>query len=227
MRAGQDHPGLDSQLRTGRSVWQRGGVSARTVNLDGVALRNVLKFARRTRAHRSIARSGQASSSKSRHRKRRCSPKNSLVGTHRSGEPGHHQEQPSFSGCYLRFLALTGAREKEALAVRWVDVDFDARGCHHRQRRAWPRITRAADRGFFAGIGCDLLRDPCKPEHAPRIVQLVVPVATAGSQGHSGSHVAGIALAGASEGRDCLRVGFPPPAAFLRQSVCNGGDSIL
>jgi integrase len=28
---------------------------------------------------------------------------------------------------YLRFLALTGAREKEALRIRWVDVDFEKR----------------------------------------------------------------------------------------------------
>jgi integrase len=28
---------------------------------------------------------------------------------------------------YLRFLALTGAREKEALRVRWEDVDFERR----------------------------------------------------------------------------------------------------
>ena len=29
--------------------------------------------------------------------------------------------------CYLRFLALTGAREKEALRIRWADVDFEKR----------------------------------------------------------------------------------------------------
>jgi integrase len=28
---------------------------------------------------------------------------------------------------YLRFLALTGAREKEALRIRWADVDSDKR----------------------------------------------------------------------------------------------------
>jgi integrase len=28
---------------------------------------------------------------------------------------------------YLRFLALTGAREKEALSIRWADVDFENR----------------------------------------------------------------------------------------------------
>jgi integrase len=37
--------------------------------------------------------------------------------------PGVTQNAALMS-CYLRFLALTGSREREALAVRWQDVDF-------------------------------------------------------------------------------------------------------
>jgi integrase len=46
---------------------------------------------------------------------------------------------------FLRFLALTGAREQEALRVRWADVDFERRlvtiGAEGQTRTAKPAIS--------------------------------------------------------------------------------------
>ncbi len=104
-----------------REKRQRGGVSARTVNLDGVALRNVLKFAEERGHIEALPAVKQL--------KQKPSPKKTLLTKEQfaslivAANPDTTKNAELFR-FYLRFLALTGAREKEALAVRWVDVNF-------------------------------------------------------------------------------------------------------
>ncbi len=104
-----------------REKRQRGGVSARTVNLDGVALRNVLKFAEERGHIEALPAVKQL--------KQKPSPKKKLLTKEQfaaliaAANPDTTKNAELFR-CYLRFLALTGAREKETLAVRWADVNF-------------------------------------------------------------------------------------------------------
>ena len=98
-----------------------GGASARTVNLDTVALRNVLKLAaeRGLIEHPPIVKQ----------LKQKPSPKKTLLTKEQFGAlidaaNADTTKNSALFRCYLRFLALTGAREKEALAVRWADVDL-------------------------------------------------------------------------------------------------------
>ncbi|MCE9610352.1 MAG: site-specific integrase [Chthoniobacter sp.] len=97
------------------------GRMARTVNLDTVAVRNVLKLAR-DRGH--IERLPET-----RQLKQKPAPRRPLVTGEqfavllRACRRGVTKNAALFR-LYLRFLALTGSREKEALAVRWGDVDF-------------------------------------------------------------------------------------------------------
>ena len=98
-----------------------GGTSARTVNLDVIALRNVLKLAREREHIERLPEFQQL--------KQKPSPKKTLLTKEQFSDlvtmanSGTTKNADLFR-CYLRFLALTGSREKEALAVRWADVDF-------------------------------------------------------------------------------------------------------
>ena len=110
-----------THIHSFRETRQRGGAGATTVNLDVIVLRAVLKLA--------VDRGHIEALPAVRQLKQKPPPKKALLtkeefsrliaassmGTARNGE---------LLRCYLRFLALTGAREKEALAVRWADVDF-------------------------------------------------------------------------------------------------------
>lgn len=98
------------------------GTSARTVNLDTIALRNALKFARDRGLIERLPETRQL--------RQKPSPKRSLFTKEEFGHllAAATEETTKNSvlfRLYLRFLALTGAREKEALAVRWADVDFE------------------------------------------------------------------------------------------------------
>ena len=98
-----------------------GGTSARTVNLDAITLRNVLKFARE-REH--IERLPEF-----RQLKQKPSPRRALLTKEQFGRllgaaTADTIKNGTLFRFYLRFLALTGAREKETLAIRWADVDF-------------------------------------------------------------------------------------------------------
>ncbi len=98
-----------------------GGVSARTVNLDTVALRNVLKFAVERGLITQLPAVAQL--------KQRPSPKKPLLTLGKLHRLiGAASRKTTKNGAllqyYLRFLVLTGAREQETLSVRWTDVDF-------------------------------------------------------------------------------------------------------
>ena len=98
-----------------------GGASARTVNLDTVALRNVLKLAAERELVEHLPPVKQL--------KQKPSPKRTLLSREQfasliAAATGKVTKNSALLRFYLRFLALTGAREREALAVRWTDVDF-------------------------------------------------------------------------------------------------------
>lgn len=97
------------------------GTSARTVNLDTISLRNVLKFARDRELIERLPETRQL--------RQKPSPKRTLLTKEQFGDllaaaTEETTKNSALFRLYLRFLALTGAREKEALAVRWSDVDF-------------------------------------------------------------------------------------------------------
>ena len=99
-----------------------GGASARTVNLDTIGLRNVLKFARDRGLLEQLPEARQL--------KQKPSPKKALLSKADFGRllaavTDKTTKNSAIFRLYLRFLALTGAREQEALAVRWADVDFE------------------------------------------------------------------------------------------------------
>jgi integrase len=100
-----------------------GAVSERTVNLDLLVLRNVLKAAMDDGHLRELPKMNALDESPA--------PKRSLV------TPGEFERllAGARSACekngatladYLRFLAFSGAREQEALRVKWADVDFES-----------------------------------------------------------------------------------------------------
>jgi integrase len=100
------------------------GVTARTVNKETVAFHQVLKLANDRGLITSLPRVRQL--------KQKAPPKRPLLAP--------DDVERILNNCrmgvtrnadllrfYVRFLALTGAREKEALRTRWVDVDFEKR----------------------------------------------------------------------------------------------------
>ena len=97
------------------------GRTARTANLDTIALRNVLKLA--------VERELLERLPETRQLRQKPSPKRALLTKEEfsallaAASEGTTKNSDLFR-LYLRFLALSGAREKEALAVRWSDVDF-------------------------------------------------------------------------------------------------------
>ncbi len=97
------------------------GLSARTVNLDVIALRHVLRFALDAGLTRDLPRV--------RALKQRPSPRRPLLTREQftlllETAPAVTKNSDLFV-FYLRFLALTGAREREALLVRRADVDLN------------------------------------------------------------------------------------------------------
>jgi integrase len=100
------------------------GVTARAVNKETVAFYQVLKLAN----DRALIRLSRASDSSS----RTVPPKRPLLTADDIERLLRHctldaTKNADLLKFYLRFLALTGAREKEALRIRWVDVDFEKR----------------------------------------------------------------------------------------------------
>jgi integrase len=97
------------------------GCTARTVNLDVVALRNVLKLARDRGL---IDRLPEIKQLKQRPPVRRpLLSKDQFQALCAAADDVAIKNGQLFK-FYLRFLALTGAREQEALSVAWHDVDF-------------------------------------------------------------------------------------------------------
>jgi integrase len=98
------------------------GVTARTVNKETVAFYQVLKLANDRGLISSLPRVRQL--------KQKPPPKRPLLASEDverllrdcNAEVTKNADLLRF---YLRFLILTGAREKEALCVRWADVDFE------------------------------------------------------------------------------------------------------
>ena len=100
------------------------GVTARTVNIETVTFYAVLKFA--------VDRGVIQSFSRVKQLRQKPPPKRQLLAPddverllrHCTPDATKNADLLKF---YLRFLALTGAREKEALRIRWTDVDPERR----------------------------------------------------------------------------------------------------
>jgi len=100
------------------------GVTARTVNKECVAFYQVLKLANDRGLIASFPRVRQL--------KQKAPPKRPLLAPEDVEQllrlcVHSVTKNAELLKFYLRFLALTGAREKEALRVRWEDVDFERR----------------------------------------------------------------------------------------------------
>ena len=98
------------------------GRMARTVNLDTVAVRNVLKLAV---ACGHILRLPETKQLKQKPAARRQLMTRAQFGDLLAACRPDVTKNAALFTLYLRFLALTGSREKEALAVRISDVDFE------------------------------------------------------------------------------------------------------
>lgn len=107
------HSFREKRLATGRA--------ARTVNLDVVGLRNVLKLAVERGL---IERLPEVRQLKQRQPQRRPLVTKAQFAALLAATTTETTKNAALFALYLRFLALTGAREKEALCVRWADVDF-------------------------------------------------------------------------------------------------------
>ncbi len=95
------------------------GRAARTVNLELIALRNVLKLARDRELIERLPEVRQL--------KQKPAQKRPLMTKEQFAQlltASSVSKNAALFRLYIRFLALTGAREKEALALRWADVDF-------------------------------------------------------------------------------------------------------
>ena len=106
------------------AYWEKrlkGGVTPRTVNLDTVALRNALKFARERGLIEQLPDTRQL---RQKPAARRALLSREDFGRLLAAATPKVTKNADLFRLYLRFLALTGAREKEALAVCWADVDF-------------------------------------------------------------------------------------------------------
>jgi len=99
----------------------RGGASARTVNLDIIALRNVLKAAVEDDYLREMP---KAKTLKAPPAAKRALMSAEQFDALRAAVPVACAKNAVQFADYLRFLAYSGAREQEALAVSWGDVDF-------------------------------------------------------------------------------------------------------
>jgi integrase len=100
------------------------GVKARTVNKETVAFYQVLKLANDRGLISSLPRVRQL--------KQKAAPKRPLLAPEDVEALLRHcgpdvTKNADLLKFYLRFLILTGEREKEALRIRWADVDFEKR----------------------------------------------------------------------------------------------------
>jgi integrase len=108
----------------------RTGTSARTVNLDTIALRHVLSMAKRERFIENLVqffdpkRGGSLEALKQRPAPRRRLLTKAQFGALLAHATETNTKNAEILRYYLRFLALTGAREQEALGVRRCDLDF-------------------------------------------------------------------------------------------------------
>jgi integrase len=97
------------------------GRAARTVNVDLVALRNVLRFAV-DRGH--IERLPEVRQLRQQPARRRPLMTKEQFRALLTASTDATTKNAALFRFYIRFLALTGAREVETLAVHWKDVDF-------------------------------------------------------------------------------------------------------
>jgi integrase len=111
---------VDKRLKGGTFGGRKlGPVSERTANLDLIALRNVLKSAIDDGYLRDLP--------KTKLLEKRPSPKRPLLMPAEfdrliASARGHCQKNGQQLADYLCFLAFSGAREKEALRIKWADV---------------------------------------------------------------------------------------------------------
>jgi integrase len=126
---------LNKVTRIQASAWVekrlKSGVSKGTINVDLVALRNVLRAAKEAGLIKEVP-----PIKNSRYvpaRKKLVTPEQ--VEALLTVLPKACQKNGEQVGDYLRFLAYSGAREQEGLHVRWEDVDF-------RSRRVWFNHTK-------------------------------------------------------------------------------------
>ncbi len=99
----------------------RKGTSPRTVNLDTIALRNVLKYARDRELIERLPEVRQLKVSPP--PRRELLRKEQIIALVEEATNPKLKNGPLFR-FYLRFLLMTGAREQETLFIRWADVDF-------------------------------------------------------------------------------------------------------
>jgi integrase len=124
---------LDKRLKGGAFAGRKlESVSERTANLDLIALRNVLKSAIDDGYLRDLPRIKMLEGPPS--------PKRQLLLPAEfdrliAGARRNCQKNGQQLADYLCFLAFSGAREKEALRIKWADVDFEGE-----------RVTIGADR---------------------------------------------------------------------------------
>ncbi|HWY40912.1 MAG TPA: site-specific integrase [Chthoniobacterales bacterium] len=114
---------IDKRLKGGKFCGRRlAGISERTANLDLMRLRNVLKCAMDDGYIRELPRMKMLDEAPP--------PKRNLVTPAEFDRLiGAAQSACDKNGKrladYLRFLAFSGAREQEALHIKWADVDFE------------------------------------------------------------------------------------------------------
>lgn len=102
----------------------RAARAARTCNLALVSLRHVLKAAKRDGYLKTLP-TEEIQWQRVENKSRRLHTLEEIERVCMAGfEESKNGQQLAD---YLRFLAYSGAREKEALGIRWVDVDFDRR----------------------------------------------------------------------------------------------------
>ena len=114
---------IDKRLKGGKFCGRKlAAVSERTANLDIMRLRNVLKCAMDDGYLRELPRIKALDEPPA--------PKRALVTPAEfdrllEAARNHCAKNGEQLADYLRFLAFSGAREKEALRVKWADVDFE------------------------------------------------------------------------------------------------------
>src|SRR5947207_5311431 len=124
---------IDKRLKGGKFNGRKlAPVSERTANLDIIRLRNVLKSAIDDGYIRELPRIKMLDEAPP--------PKRDLVTPAEfdrliEAAPNACEKNGEQLADYLRFLAFSGAREKEALRIKWADVDFERE-----------RVTIGADR---------------------------------------------------------------------------------
>ena len=112
----------DVMVKAYREKRLAGGVTARTVNKEVVAFRQALKLAHDRGLISSLPQVRQLKQKPPAKRPLLAPEEVVRLLGHCAADVTKNAELLQY---YLRFLVLTGAREKEALRTRWVDVDFE------------------------------------------------------------------------------------------------------